>query len=135
METNKIDNKIDSEIDKEDEVTIFKYRLFDKYNRQHCDLKQFKTLIEDVYKLHEPDVKVEVYSDFYIVISQEPKIKAVTIGKELSSRKKLAKYGGYTKSGRYRLFARCGNLSMKKSKLENICHNFEGGKPNEEHND
>lgn len=131
METNKIDNKIDSEIDKEDEVTIFKYRLFDKYNRQHRDLKQFKTLIEDVYKLHEPDAKVEVYSDFYIVISQGPKVKAVTIGRELSSRKKLAKYGGYTKSGRYRLFERCGNLTMKKSDFENVCHYFEKGGSNE----
>lgn len=117
------------------DVTIFKYRLFDKENRQYCNLQQFKDLIEGVYRLHEPDADVEVESDSYTVISKKSKIKAVTIGKELSSQKELAKYGGYTKSGRYRLFARCGNLTMKKSKLENICHNFEGGKPNEEHND
>lgn len=123
MEKNEIDNEI--------EVTIFKYRLFDKENRQHCDLKKFEALIESVYRLHEPDADVKVESDSYTVISKEPKIKAVTIGKELSSQKELAKYGGYTKSGRYRLFARCGNLTMKKSNSEIVYHYFEEKDGNE----
>lgn len=114
--------------EKENAVTVFKYRLFDKDNREHCNLKVFKSEIIEAYKLHEPHVDVKVDSDSYTIISEEPKIKAVKIGKELSSYKKLAAYGGHTKGGKFRLFERCGKLTVKKSDSEDIYYYFVGGK-------
>ncbi len=110
------------------EINFFKYRLYNKDYRKICDLKRYEGIIKKVYKIYEPDAVVKVEADYYSVMTEKPRIRTVMIGKELSSKKGLTQYGGFTKSGQFRLFMRYEHITMNESDLENIYHYFEGGK-------
>lgn len=111
--------------DSKEEITryIVKYRFYKKEHRTHFNLLEIgiENTIRAIYATYRPDARVEVFPEFYTVITEAPllRMEAVAIGKEMSSDKELSQYRDFTTKNR-RLFAWYERMEVDMSILKKI---------------
>lgn len=111
---------------------ISEYRLFNKKQRESCDLREYSEIIEDTVKKIVPGVIVGVGKERYLVIGKErlTREQAREIGKELFKHSSLSEWKGYN-GDNPRLMERCNELKLSNSIIRKLYHIIEEEEQNE----
>lgn len=111
---------------------ISEYKLFDKKNRELCNLRKYSDVIKNTFKELAPEVIIGVGKKRYLVISKERFTgeKAREISDELFTYSSLAQWSGFNGDNK-RLMERCNELELSNSTIKMLYHIVEEDENNE----